>query len=144
MDHSKRNPSGAVGLMQLLPSTAADPNIGIHDIERVDNNVHAGVKYLAFLRDRYFAEAALAPQARFAFIWAAYNAGPAKVSSMRDMATQMGLDRNQWFHNVELAAGKIVGRETVKYVADIYKYYVAYSLVQDLVEKQAEIKERQQ
>jgi membrane-bound lytic murein transglycosylase MltF len=135
LNHDKKSPRGAIGLMQLLPSTAADPNVGIPDIEDVENNVRAGVKYLVFLRDRYFSDPVLAPEDRFAFTWAAYNAGPAKVRRMRKLAGEMGLDTNQWFQNVELAAGRIVGRETVKYVANIYKYYVAYSLVKDLLEK---------
>ncbi len=135
LDHGKKSPRGAIGVMQLLPSTAADPNVGITNIEEVENNVHAGVKYIAFLRDRYFSDPVLAPEDRFAFTWAAYNAGPAKVRRMRKLAGEMGLDANRWFHNVELAAGKIVGRETVKYVANIYKYYVAYSLVEELLEK---------
>jgi membrane-bound lytic murein transglycosylase MltF len=126
--------------MQVLPSTAADPNVGIPNIEEVENNIHAGVKYLAFLRDRYFSDPALTPDNRVAFTWAAYNAGPAKVRRMRQLAAKMGLDPNKWFHHVELAAGRIVGRETVKYVADIYKYYVAYSLAEKLTEEKAAAK----
>ena len=58
----------------------------------------------------------------------AYNAGPGNVKRMRSLAKKMGLDPNKWFHHVELAAGRIVGRETVKYVSNIYKYYIAYTL----------------
>jgi len=140
LDHSKKSRRGAVGIMQLLPSTAADPNVGIPNIEEVENNIHAGVKYLAFLRNRYFSDPALTPDNRVAFTWAAYNAGPAKVQRMRQLAAKMGLDPNKWFHHVELAAGRIVGRETVKYVADIYKYYVAYSLAEKLTEEKAAAK----
>jgi membrane-bound lytic murein transglycosylase MltF len=68
---------------------------------------------------------------RMAFSWAAYNAGPAKVRRMRNLAKQMGLNPNVWHANVEVAAGKIVGRETVEYVSNIFKYYIAYSLVRD-------------
>ena len=42
----------------------------------------------------------------------------------------MGLDRNLWFNNVEHAAAKLIGRETVQYVSNIYKYYLAYRLVE--------------
>jgi len=142
LDHGKKSAGGAVGIMQLLPSTAADPNVDVPNIEEVENNIHAGVKYLAFLRNRYFSDPALTPENRIAFTWAAYNAGPAKVQKMRELATKMGLDSNQWFNHVELAAGRIVGRETVKYVADIYKYYVAYSLAEKLTEKKAVAKKR--
>lgn len=132
LDHGARSPAGAVGIMQMLPSTAADPNVGIADIDSLENNIHAGVKYLAFLRKRYFSGAEIAPEDRLAFSWAAYNAGPAKVRKMRAKAEKMGLDSNKWFNNVEYAAAEIVGRETVRYVANVYKYYVAYSLISDI------------
>ena len=61
--------------------------------------------------------------------FAAYNAGPARVRGLRRDAKKMGLDPNRWFRNVELAAAKRIGRETVDYVRNIYKYYVAYTLV---------------
>jgi len=132
LDHSRKSHRGALGLMQLLPSTAQDKNVGIPDISDPENNVHAGTKYLAFLRDRYFSEDGISDTDRLAFTWAAYNAGPAKVRKMRELAKTMGRDPNQWFGHVEVAAGRIVGRETVKYVADIYKYYIAYRLIAEL------------
>jgi membrane-bound lytic murein transglycosylase MltF len=58
--------------------------------------------------------------------FAAYNAGPARVAKLRRMATAQGLDLNIWFGNVELMAAKDIGHETVQYVSNIYKYYVAY------------------
>lgn len=134
LDHSRKSNRGAVGIMQILPSTAADPNIGIPSIDKLEDNIHAGVKYLAFLRDRYFSAPEINPLNRSAFAWAAYNAGPAKVRRMREKAENMGLDPNIWFSNVEVAAAKIVGRETVEYVSNIYKYYVAYRLVSDRIE----------
>ncbi len=126
LDQNRRSHRGAVGIMQLLPSTAADKQVGIPDISTEENNIHAGARYLAFLRDRYFSDPAISAEDRMAFSWAAYNAGPAKVRKMRKLARKMGLDPNRWFGNVEIAAGKIVGRETVRYVANIYKYYTAY------------------
>jgi len=128
LDHAKKSHRGAVGIMQLLPSTAADANVNIGNITNLENNIHAGTKYLAFIRDRYFNDAAINAENRLALTWAAYNAGPARVQKMRDKAKKMGLDPDIWFSNVELAAGKMTGRETVQYVANIYKYYVAYKL----------------
>ena len=115
-------------------STASDPNVGIADIEVLANNIHAGAKYNAFLRKRYFNDPGLEEADRVAFTWAAYNAGPARVRSMRKKAKKMGLDPNRWFGNVELAALAIVGQETVRYVSNIYKYYVAYKTVSELRE----------
>jgi len=133
LDQNVRSAAGAIGIMQLLPSTAADPNVGIPDISTIENNVKAGVKYMAFLRDRYFSDPAIPPEDQVYFAFAAYNAGPARVRQLRDKASTMGLDPNRWFDNVERAAMIVVGRETVRYVANIYKYYVAYRLIVDQV-----------
>lgn len=135
LDHSRKNPSGAIGIMQILPSTAKDPVVGIPDITDLENNIHAGVKYMAFIRDRYFSGSELETIDKVAFTWAAYNAGPTRVGQMRVLAKKMGLNANKWFNQVELAAGKIVGSETVKYVSNIYKYYIAYSLSERLSKK---------
>ena len=115
--------------MQLLPSTAADKNVGISDISKPEDNIHAGAKYMAFLRDRYFSDPSILKIDQMAFTWAAYNAGPARVLKMRNLAKEMGLDANIWYSNVEVAAAKIIGRETVEYVRNIFKYYIAYSLI---------------
>ena len=131
LDHSKKSHRGAVGIMQILPATAADPNINIQKIDKLENNIHAGVKYLSFIRDRYFSDPSIADEEKLAFSWAAYNAGPAKVRKMRRKAKEMGLDENVWFGNVEMASAKIVGNETVNYVRNIFKYYIAYKLIRD-------------
>ncbi|MFK5985038.1 MAG: lytic transglycosylase F [Pseudomonadota bacterium] len=132
LDNSKKSHRGAVGIMQLLPSTAADKNVNIKDISSVEANIHAGAKYLAFVRKRYYSDPQINTTSQFAFSWAAYNAGPARVRQMRALAKKMGLNENVWFNNVEIAAGKIIGRETVQYVAHIYKYYIAYKLAPDV------------
>ena len=131
LDHSSRSHVGAVGIMQILPSTATDKNVGIADIEDLENNIHAGIKYLRFLQDRYFTDPAIDPLNQTLFAFAAYNAGPAKVRRLRNEARKMGLDPNVWFGNVEVVAAKRVGRETVQYVSNIYKYYIAYRLTRD-------------
>ena len=112
--------------MQLLPSTAADPKVGLPDVHDEEENVHAGTRYLAFLRDRYFSGPEIPDEERLAFAWAAYNAGPAKLRKVRSRAEAMGLDPNRWFGHCEHAALAVVGREPVRYVANITKYYVAY------------------
>jgi membrane-bound lytic murein transglycosylase MltF len=131
IDQSKRSPTGAIGVMQLLPSTAADPNVGIHNIEEIENNIHAGVKYLRFINDRYYAKEPMDRLNKRLFALASYNAGPAKVAKLRKETRQIGLDPNVWFRNVEIVAAKRIGRETVQYVSNIYKYYVAYRLIFD-------------
>jgi len=128
LDPQQRSHRGAVGLMQLLPSTAADKNVAIENIEKPENNIHAGARYLAFIRDRYLSDPELDEDNRQALLWAAYNAGPAKLRKMRELTKTMGLDPNVWRGNVEMAAARIIGRETVDYVANIQKYFVAYTL----------------
>jgi len=128
LDHSRRSEAGAIGIMQMLPTTASDKNVGIPDIEVLENNIHAGVKYLRFLRDRYFNDPAIDSLNQNLFTFASYNAGPAKIRRLRNEAKKMGLDPNVWFGNVEIVAAKKIGRETVQYVSNIYKYYIAYSL----------------
>jgi membrane-bound lytic murein transglycosylase MltF len=127
LDQSARSSAGAIGIMQLLPSTAADPNVGIDDISDVESNIHAGIKYLDFIRKRYFSDSGMDVFNQTMFAFAAYNAGPARVRRLRTMAEQAGYDPNLWFDNVEIMAARDIGRETVQYVANILKYYLAYS-----------------
>ena len=132
LNPKKKSHRGAVGIMQIKPSTAKDKNVSIKDVYKLENNVHAGVKYLAFLRDRYFTNSEIREGASIHFSLAAYNAGPARVRKMRARARKMGLDPNVWFRNVEQAAQQMVGSETTRYVANIYKYYLAYTLLKNL------------
>jgi membrane-bound lytic murein transglycosylase MltF len=70
------------------------------------------------------------------FAFAAYNAGPGRVKQLRQEAQRTGLDPNVWFTNVERIASKRIGRETVTYVSNIYKYSVAYRLsIEELQER---------
>ena len=131
LDHSSISHVGAVGIMQILPSTAADKNVDIPDIKELENNIHAGIKYLRFLRDRYFSDPAIDPLNQNLLAFAAYNAGPARVSRLRKQTAKAGFDANVWFGNVEILAAKKIGRETVQYVSNIYKYYIAYRLSRD-------------
>ena len=128
LEQGRRSSAGAIGIMQIKPSTAADKNVGVADIHLLENNIHAGAKYLAFLRDRYFDDPAIEPAIRVDFAWAAYNAGPARVRRLRRTAAERGLDPDRWFYHVEQIAAEEIGRETVDYVANINKYYAAYRL----------------
>ncbi len=137
LDQSKRSPAGAVGVMQVLPSTAGDRRVNIHNIEKLEPNIHAGVKFLNVLHDRYFRKEDMDVINQWLFTFAAYNAGPARVIKLRKEATTMGLDPSIWFKNVELVAAKRVGRETVQYVSNIYKYYIAYRLILNKIDDKA-------
>jgi len=127
----RRSQAGAVGIMQIKPSTAADRNVGINDVSSLDNNVHAGAKYLRFLADRYFSNDDIDELNQWLLSLAAYNAGPARVLRLRREAQENGYDQNLWFNNVEIIAARKIGRETVTYVSNIFKYYVGYQIIDE-------------
>jgi membrane-bound lytic murein transglycosylase MltF len=129
-DQSLVSPVGAVGIMQLMPSTASDPVVGIPDIGDEEQNIHAGIKYKNVLVERYFNDPELESLQRWLFALAAYNAGPTRIRQYRERAAEMGLDPNRWFRNVELVSNP----ETRTYVANIYKYYLSYREYQRRVE----------
>lgn len=130
LNQGARSHRGAVGVMQLLPTTAADPAVGIKDVDKsADKNIEAGSKYMRLLADKYLNDPELTPLNKTLMAFAAYNAGPGNLRKFRRLAQESGLDPNIWFHNVEHSAARVVGRETVDYVGNIYKYYVAYKLV---------------
>lgn len=142
LDQSRVSRAGAIGIMQMLPSTARDPNVGIPDITEAENNIHAGIRYLRFIREQYFADLAGNPFNQTLFALAAYNAGPSRIRSLREKAKDEGYDPDRWFDNVEVIAAREVGREPVTYVANIVKYYVAYSLSLAREEQRAAERER--
>ncbi len=139
LDQGARSHVGAVGIMQLLPSTAADRNVNIPNIDTLEGNIHAGTKYLRFLLDRYFNDEEIDSVNQFLLTAASYNAGPARVARLRRKAESRGLDPNKWFRNVEVVAAEDIGRETVQYVSNIFKYYVAYRQVASQMQKRRQI-----
>jgi membrane-bound lytic murein transglycosylase MltF len=131
LNQKARSPKGAVGVMQLLPSTAADPAVGIPHIDKsAERNIEAGAKYMRLLADNYLDDARITPLNRTLMTFAAYNAGPGNLRKFRRLAEKSGYDPNVWFQNVEYAAARIVGQETVRYVSNIYKYYLAYAAIE--------------
>jgi membrane-bound lytic murein transglycosylase MltF len=129
LDQSRVSHRGAIGIMQLLPSTAADKSVGIADISDAENNVHAGIKYMNWIKETYFNDAQVDATNTALFAFASYNAGPNRIRRLRAKAAGRGLDPNVWFRNVEIIAAEEIGRETVDYVSNIYKYYAAYKLL---------------
>jgi membrane-bound lytic murein transglycosylase MltF len=62
------------------------------------------------------------------FAFASYNAGAGRISQLHREAAKRGLDPNGWFHNVAYVAAEKIGAETVTYVSNLYKDYIAYHL----------------
>ncbi len=127
--------------MQLLPSTAADPAVGIPDVSSAENNIHAGVRYLRWLRDTHFSSEEIGPLDRSLFSFAAYNAGPGNMARARKRAARLGFDPNRWFGNVEIGMYRAVSGEPASYVRNIYKYYVTYRRLEEMREKRMKARE---
>jgi len=138
LDQNVKSPVGAIGVMQVMPATAKELKVG--DIQEIEPNIHAGVKYFRFMVDQYFKDEPMDPLNKGLFTFASYNAGPGRVRQLRREAAARGLDPNVWFGNVEQIASERIGRETVTYVANIYKYYVAYKMVTAERERRAAAK----
>jgi membrane-bound lytic murein transglycosylase MltF len=122
-----------------MPKTAKELKVG--DIQKLEPNIHAGVKYIRFMIDQYFADEPMDALNKGLFAFAAYNAGPGRVDQLRQEAKRRGLDPNLWFNNVERIAAERIGRETVQYVSNIYKYYVAYTLAMEEAEERRKAKQ---
>ena len=133
LNQGVRSPVGAIGVMQVMPATGKDLNVG--DITQTEPNIHAGVKYMRWMIDHYYGNEPMTALDKALFAFASYNAGAGRISQLRKEAAKRGLDPNVWFHNVEYVAAEKIGAETVTYVANIYKYYIAYQL---LLEAKAE------
>ena len=127
LDQNVKSPVGAIGVMQVMPATGKELKVG--DITKTEPNIHAGVKYMRFMIDQYFKDEPMDQLNKGLFAFASYNAGPGRVRQLRREAEKRGLDPNVWFGNVEQIASERIGRETVTYVSNIYKYYVAYRLL---------------
>jgi len=138
LDQTKKSPVGAIGVMQVMPATGADMKVG--DIMKLDPNVHAGVKYMRFMMDRYYGGEHMTPLNKGLFTFASYNAGPARINQLRHRAAARGLNPDQWFNNVEVIASETIGRETVQYVSNIYKYYLAYKLLMEQQQQRVKAK----
>ena len=114
--------------MQVIPKYAAPAPINVPDVSKADKNILAGVRMLDDIVKRYFEDPAINEVNKTLLTFASYNAGPNRITRLRKQAANQGLDPNKWFGNVELVVAKEVGEETVVYVDNIYKYYVAYKL----------------
>jgi membrane-bound lytic murein transglycosylase MltF len=129
LNQTVKSKVGAVGVMQVMPATGKDMKVG--DISQMEPNINAGVKYIRFMIDQYFKDEPMDALNKGLFAFASYNAGPARVKALRKEAASSGLNPNVWFNNVEQIASKRIGRETVQYVGNIYKYYIAYKLASE-------------
>ena len=138
LDQSVKSPVGAIGVMQIMPPTGRELNVG--DITKIDANIHAGVKYMRFMVDQYYADEPMDNLNKALMTFASYNAGPGRIRQLRRETEKRGLNPNVWFGNVERMASERIGRETVTYVSNIFKYYVTYRLMTEQSERRAAAK----
>jgi membrane-bound lytic murein transglycosylase MltF len=129
LDQNVKSPVGAIGVMQIMPPTGRELKVG--DISQIEPNIHGGVKYMRFMMDQYYKDEPMDNLNKALMTFASYNAGPGRVRQLRRETEKRGLDPNVWFGNVERIASERIGRETVTYVSNIYKYYIAYRLIAD-------------
>ncbi len=127
---------GAQGLMQVMPSTGQD--LGFIDLQDPQESIHAGVKYMHQLINRF--DHSLPMEVRIRFALASYNVGYGHVLDARRLAREMGWDPNRWFGHVEQAMrllsqpdyyeraryGFCRGGQPVHYVKNIQRFYDAY------------------
>lgn len=135
LDQNAKSPVGAIGVMQIMPPTAKELNVG--DINQIESNIHGGVKYMRFMVDQYYADEPMDNLNKALMAFASYNAGPGRLRQLRRETEKRGLDPNVWFGNVERVASERIGRETVTYVSNIFKYYMAYRLMTEQAERRA-------
>ena len=138
LDQNVKSPVGAIGVMQVMPPTGKELNVG--DITKIDANIHAGVKYMRFMIDQYFKDEPMDNLNKALMTFASYNAGPGRIRQLRRETEKRGLNPNLWFNNVERVASERIGRETVTYVSNIFKYYLTYRLLTDQAERRAAAK----
>jgi len=140
LNQGARSKAGAIGIMQVMPATAKD--LGVGDITKPEPNIHAGIKYMRWMIDQYYGKEPMTKMDKALFAFASYNAGAGRISELRTQAAKRGLDPNVWFHNVEYLAAEKIGAETVTYVSNIYKYYIACQLIMKATAERAQAAEQ--
>lgn len=125
------NKWGAIGLFQVKQMTANEPYVNIREItgiKNTENNIHAGVKYLSWIKKRYFDPIEeMDENEKLRMAMASYNAGPATVRRARNLAKKMKLNPNEWFRNVELALLKMRKHEHINLELDSVLKRLIYS-----------------
>ncbi|EDM25542.1 amino-acid abc transporter binding protein [Lentisphaera araneosa HTCC2155] len=135
LNPNAKSHAGAIGIMQLLPSTAKD--MGVKDIYDPYQNIMGGAKYLDWIRARYFSD--LPKDEQLCFYLAAYNAGFRTVQNWRKDAKSLGYNPNIWFGHVEHVALQKTGLEPVRYVSNITKAFTAISQYYKIAAEKAKL-----
>ena len=140
LNQAARSKAGAIGVMQVMPATGKE--LGVGNIAEAEANIHAGIKYMRWMIDQYYGKEPMTKLDKALFAFASYNAGAGRIAQLRKEAAKRGLDSNVWFHNVEYVAAEKIGAETVTYVGNIYKYYIAYRLIMEARAEREQVLEK--
>lgn len=131
--------AGAKGLMQIMPSTAAELGLAQADIYEPEPNIHAAARYIAKLNGLF--QDIRNPQQRQLFVLASYNGGHFHIRDAMALAKKNGRDPHQWndvaeyvlkletpqfYRDPIVKYGYMRGSETVNYVARIYDRWMKY------------------
>ncbi len=139
-DPKAKSWAGAVGIMQLIPETAA--SFGVKDPFNPRQSINAGTKYIKWL-DEFWRQRIPEQGERIKFILASYNIGQGHILDAYRLAEKYGQDQRRWDNHVEkylllksnpkyfndpvVKSGYCIGRETVNYVNEVMKRYQSYS-----------------
>lgn len=118
--------AGAIGLMQLMPATAAEMarRLRIANAPRVPHvNIRMGIAYARRCWD--FWSAPRRKEDRIRFMLGSYNAGPGNILKAQGMAEDRMFDLDRW-HSIEVCLPAITGKhavETINYVSRVERLY---------------------
>ena len=121
---SSRSRTGAVGVMQIKPETAR--YVAVTNITNLNNNVHAGAKYVRYILDKYLNGVEAENTELMMLACLGYRVGPNRMKQLQDIAAAQGLDPNAWYQNVELVVARLHGHAYAQYIRHIHQYYTAY------------------
>ena len=129
LDQTKRSHVGAIGVMQVMPATARDKAVNIPDIEKLESNIHAGIKYNRWMIDNFYDDPGSTRSTGRSSPSPPTTPGPAGSRSCARRPPREGLDPEQLVQQRRAGRREAHRRETVTYVSNIYKYYVAYQMM---------------
>src|SRR5262249_29620904 len=99
LNQKLRSRAGAAGGMPVKPSTPDQNPINRRDGYKLDRNIEAGAKFMAFIETQYSQDELTDPVTKSLFAVASYNAGPEKIQTLRNEAAAHGYNPNLWFNN---------------------------------------------
>lgn len=126
LDPQARSSAGAIGLMQLMPDTAADlaRHLGVTNSPRTPHvNIRMGIAYDRNCWD--FWTSRRSREERLRFMFGSYNAGPGNILKAQGLARDRLLDNDRW-QSIVACLPEITGKhaiETINYVARIERLY---------------------